>query len=88
MPAPAATASLVLTDRAREALGLAAQEARRFDSPYVGTEHLLLGLVLKGTGPAAAALFGSGVTLDGVREEVLADWAARKDVTQSDRRTR
>jgi len=63
----------VLTDRACQVVDFAAQEARRFDSACIGTEHLLIGLVLKGTGPAAHALFGQGVTADRVRQELLQD---------------
>ncbi len=62
---------LPLTDRARQALLLAAQEAHRFDRASVGTDHLLLGLVLMGTGAAAAALFREGLTVEEVRGEVL-----------------
>ncbi len=63
----------VLTDRARQAIDSAAQEARRFDSACIGTEHLLLGLVLKGMGPAAHALSARGVTPDRVRQAILQD---------------
>jgi hypothetical protein len=44
------------TDRARKAIQLANQEAQRFNHEYVGTEHLLLGLVKEGSGVAAAVL--------------------------------
>ena len=65
------TCEPALTDRACQVFGLAAQEAHRFGKEAVGTEHLLLGLVLVGRGPAADALFGAGVTVDGVRGEIL-----------------
>ena len=64
---------MILTDRAQQVVDLAAQEAHRFDSDCIGTEHLLLGLVLKGTGPAAHVLFGQGVTADRVRQAILQD---------------
>lgn len=62
---------LALTDRAEQVLALAAQEAHRFDKTLVGTEHLLLGLVLVGKGTAAVVLFGEGVTVDGIRSEII-----------------
>lgn len=62
---------LALTDRARQVLVLAAQEAHRFDRACIGTEHLLLGLVLMGKGEAAAVLFAEGVTVDGIRAEII-----------------
>ncbi len=60
------------TPRARQALAMAEMEAHRFSKTFVGTEHLLLGLLLTGTGPAASALFASGMTVDGIRREVIA----------------
>lgn len=62
---------LALTDRANQVLALAAQEAHRFDKASVGTEHLLLGLVLVGKGKAAAVLLGEGVTVDGIRDQII-----------------
>lgn len=62
---------LALTDRAAQALALAAGEAHRFDKASVGTEHLLLGLVLAGKGRAAAVLFGEGLTVEGIRAEII-----------------
>lgn len=62
---------VALTDRAEQVLALAAQEAHRFDRACVGTEHLLLGLVLVGKGKAAAVLFGEGVTVDGIRDQII-----------------
>jgi len=61
-----------LTPRARQALAMAEIEAHRFNKTFVGTEHLLLGLLLTGTGPAASALFAAGMTVDAVRCEVMA----------------
>lgn len=60
------------TPRARQVLVMAEMEAHRFDKSFVGTEHLLLGLLLIGTGPAASTLFEAGMTVDGLRREVLA----------------
>jgi ATP-dependent Clp protease ATP-binding subunit ClpA len=58
------------TDRARRVVVLAQDEARRLDHNYIGTEHILLGLIHEGTGVAARALESLGVKLDAVREQV------------------
>lgn len=44
------------TDRARKAIELASQAAQRFNHEYIGTEHILLGLVIEGSGAAAKVL--------------------------------
>ncbi len=59
-----------LTPRAQQVLHLARQEAERFNHPYVGTEHLLLGLIALGQGVAVSVLERMGVDLDGLRLEV------------------
>src|SRR6476660_6890095 len=59
------------TDRARKVLTLAQDEAQRFNQNYIGTEHLLLGLVREGEGIAAGVLESLGVNLDKVRHEVI-----------------
>src|ERR671939_732512 len=59
------------TDRARKVLTLAQDEAQRFDHNYIGTEHLLLGLVREGEGIAAGVLESLCVNLDKVRHEVI-----------------
>ena len=58
------------TDRARKSMQLANQEAQRFNYEYIGTEHILLGLVREGTGVAANVLKILGVELPQVRVEV------------------
>ncbi len=58
------------TDRARKMMALANQEAQRFNHEYIGTEHLLLGLVKEGGGVAANSLKNLGVDLRKVRLEV------------------
>ena len=58
------------TDRARRALVLAQEEARMLDHNYVGTEHILLGLIHEGEGVAARALDSLGISLDAVRQQV------------------
>lgn len=61
-----------LTPRAGQVLAMAEIEARRFGKTFVGTEHLLLGLLLVGTGPAASVLFQSGLSVDTLRRELAA----------------
>jgi len=58
------------TDQARRAMDLAHEEARLLNHTYVGTEHLLLGLIGDGEGVAAQALESLGVSLGAVREQV------------------
>ena len=57
-------------DRARRVVVLAQEEARMLNHNYIGTEHLLLGLVHEGEGIAARALESLGITLNSVREQV------------------
>jgi ATP-dependent Clp protease ATP-binding subunit ClpA len=58
------------TDRARKVLTLAQDEAQRFNHNYIGTEHLLLGLVREGEGVAARVLENMNVELAKVRTAV------------------
>src|SRR5918995_1531288 len=58
------------TERARKVVVLAQEEARTFNHNYIGTEHLLLGLLREDEGVAARALSSLNVTLDEVREQV------------------
>ena len=51
------------TDRARKVLQLANQEAQRFNHEYIGTEHVLLGLIKEGSGVAASRPRGFGSRL-------------------------
>src|SRR4051812_1260312 len=60
-----------LTPRAKRVMELAMDEARRLGHNYIGTEHLLLGLVREGEGIAAGVLESLGVNLDKVRHEVI-----------------
>lgn len=59
-----------LTPRAQQVLSLARKEARNFNHNYVGTEHLLLGIISLGQGVAVNVLRKMGVNLDNVRTEV------------------
>ena len=58
------------TDRARKVMGFARQEAERFNHDYIGTEHVLLGLIKEGSGVAANVLENLDVDLERVRSEV------------------
>src|SRR5713101_3588469 len=58
------------TDRSRRVMQLANDEARRFNHEYIGTEHILLGLVKEGSGVAAHVLSNLGIDLRKVRLEV------------------
>ncbi|GAA5153495.1 ATP-dependent Clp protease ATP-binding subunit [Microbacterium pseudoresistens] len=58
------------TDRARRVVVLAQEEAKMLNHNYIGTEHILLGLIHEGEGAAAKALESLGVSLDAVREQV------------------
>jgi ATP-dependent Clp protease ATP-binding subunit ClpA len=58
------------TDRARRVVVLAQEEARMLNHNYIGTEHLLLGLIGEGEGVAAKALQSLGISLDAVRQQV------------------
>jgi ATP-dependent Clp protease ATP-binding subunit ClpC len=58
------------TDRARRVVVLAQEEARMLNHNYIGTEHILLGLIHEGEGVAAKALESLGISLEGVRDQV------------------
>src|SRR5258708_26329058 len=60
------------TDRARRVIVLAQEEARQLNHNYVGTEHILLGLIREGDGVAAKALAATGISLDEARRHVQA----------------
>src|SRR6266851_10349468 len=58
------------TDRARKVMQLANQEAQRFNHEYIGTEHILLGLVKEGSGVAANVLKNLDIDLPKIRRAV------------------
>lgn len=59
------------TDRARRVIVLAQDEAKLLNHNYIGTEHLLLGLIHEGEGVAAKALESLGISLEAVRQQVI-----------------
>ena len=59
------------TDRARRVVVLAQEEARLLNHNYIGTEHILLGLIHEGEGVAARSLEGLGIDLESVRHQVV-----------------
>jgi ATP-dependent Clp protease ATP-binding subunit ClpC len=60
------------TNKARHVVVLAQEEARRLQHNYIGTEHVLLGLLGESSGLAFRVLEGFGMSLEGAREEVKA----------------
>jgi ATP-dependent Clp protease ATP-binding subunit ClpC len=60
-----------LTPRAKQVIELAVDEARRLDHHYIGTEHLLLGLLREGEGVGIKVLQGMGLTGEQVRQRTL-----------------
>ncbi len=58
------------TDKARRVVVLAQEEAKLLNHNYIGTEHILLGLIHEGEGVAAKALDALGINLEQVREQV------------------
>ncbi|MCS1352484.1 ATP-dependent Clp protease ATP-binding subunit [Mechercharimyces sp. CAU 1602] len=65
------TSSIAYTPRAKKVIELSMDEARKLGHTYVGTEHLLLGLIREGEGVAARVLNNLGVSLNKARQQVL-----------------
>ena len=59
------------TDRARRVVVLAQEEARLLNHNYIGTEHILLGLIHEGEGVAAKSLDSLGINLEAVQQQVV-----------------
>ena len=59
------------TDRARRVVVLAQEEARMLNHSYIGTEHILLGLIREGDGVAAQVLVKRGADLNRARQQVI-----------------
>ena len=76
-----------LTPRAKKVIELAVDEARRLSHNYIGTEHLLIGLMREGEGVAAGVLESLGVTLDKVRAETSRVLAQEEGQPQSGQRS-
>ena len=81
----AASGEIGLTQKAKKVIELAVDEARRLNHHYIGTEHLLIGLMREGEGVAAGVLESLGVTLDKVRGETNS--VLNKDARSSKRRS-
>jgi len=84
------TGEIGLTPRAKRVIELAIDEARHLGHNYIGTEHLLLGLLREGGGVASDVLDSFGITLERARAEtsrVLGEGAARARTTRSTSRT-
>jgi len=77
-----------LTPRAKKVIELAMDEARRLNNHYIGTEHLLLGLVREGEGIAAGVLESLGVSLEKVRQQVMQVVASSSSYQQSKQQTK
>ena len=58
------------TERARKVMGFARREAQRFHHEYIGTEHILLGLIQEGQGVAANVLKSMNIDLEKIRREI------------------
>ncbi len=70
-PGPVLSGDIPFTPRAKKVIELAMDEARNLGHNYIGTEHLLLGLIREGEGIAAQVLLNIGLDLKSVRDEVL-----------------
>ncbi len=84
------TSDIGLTPRAKRVIELAIDEARHLSHSYIGTEHLLLGLLREGEGIAAGVLDSFGVTLERARAEtvhILSQGALRPRATRTTSRT-
>ncbi len=84
------TGDISLAPRAKKVIELAVDEARRFSSNYIGTEHLLLGLLRGKDGVASNVLDSLGITIDRTREEInktMRQQATKARTTRSSSRT-
>lgn len=70
-PATVVSGDLPFTPKAKKVIELAIDEARTLGHNYIGTEHLLLGLIREGEGVASQVLLNLGLELDKVREEIM-----------------
>ena len=65
------------TQRARKVMGFARREAQELNHEYIGTEHILLGLIREGNGVAAGVISSLGINLEAMRKEVLKNLTVR-----------
>jgi ATP-dependent Clp protease ATP-binding subunit ClpC len=72
------------TDRVKKVLALAAKEAKGLNHTYVGTEHILLGLLGEGDGVAAQVMKNLGINLEGTRSEILKELTPMLQGSQPD----
>ena len=70
-PTTVVSGDIPFTPRAKRVIELSMEEARQFGHNYIGTEHLLLGLLREGEGVAAQVLLGLGLDLNRLRAEVM-----------------
>jgi ATP-dependent Clp protease ATP-binding subunit ClpC len=78
--------SVPFTPRVKKVLQLARQEAQNLGHDYVGTEHLLLGLLAEGEGVAAQVLKNLSVDADKVREEILKEFSGAAEDEESEKK--
>ena len=83
-PSMVTMGQLPFTPRAKKVLELSMEEASQLSHNYIGTEHLLLGLIKENEGIAAQVLMNLGVKLDEVREEVLEFLGASDNANEDD----
>ena len=81
----AASGEIGLTPRAKKVIELSVDEARRLNHQYIGTEHLLIGLLREGDGVAAGVLESLGVNLEKARAETTRLLSQSQSQTQSSR---
>jgi len=67
------------TERARKVILLAKEEAKRFNHDYIGTEHLLLGLLAEGEGVAAQVLKNLNIDVERTRMEILKEFGSEQE---------
>ena len=80
---PARSGHIPFTAQAKKSLELSLREALQLGHHYIGTEHILLGLIREGEGPAAQVLTAMGADLDTVREQVIELLHGRQPMDES-----
>ena len=72
-----------LTDRARKVMALANQEAQRFNHEYIGTEHILLGILREDKSVAASILHERGLRINTVREDIVQELNQKATISKA-----